>query len=137
MNRIHNIKSQKQIRKYLRNNITKAEIILWSRLKGRQMMGYKFCRQHGVGKYIVDFYCPELRLVIEIDGDIHGYDNQIIKDRARQNYLESLGLIIKRYTNDDVIKNLNGVLENLGDAIKSVPFSSTTPSPSSSEEGRI
>ena len=66
MIKIHNIKSQKQRRKNLRNNMTKAEIILWSKLKGKQL-GYKFRRQHGIGKFIVDFYCPVLKMIIEVD----------------------------------------------------------------------
>jgi very-short-patch-repair endonuclease len=128
MGKIHNIKTQKQTRKNLRNNMTKAEIILWSKLKGKQL-GYKFRRQHGIGKYVVDFYCPELKLVIEADGDTHGFNSQIIKDKERQNYLESLGFKVCRYTNNDIIKNIDGVLDDLVVKIKSTLLSSTTPSP--------
>ena len=110
--KIHNIKEQKQIRKNLRNNMTKTEIILWSKLKGKQL-GYKFRRQHGIGRYIVDFYCPKLRLIVEVDGDVHALENNIIKDKERQNFLESLNFKVKRYTNNDVLKNLRGVLEDL------------------------
>ena len=78
MGKIHNNKNQKSRRKNLRNNMTKAEIILWSKLKGKQL-GYKFRRQHGIGKYIIDFYCPKLKLIIEVDGDVHGFYNQIKK----------------------------------------------------------
>lgn len=111
--------------------MTKAEIILWSKLKGKQL-GYKFRRQHGIGKYIVDFYCPELRLIIELDGYPHGFDTQIKKDEERQNFLESLGFIVRRYANNDIENNLNGILDDLIAATKSL---NTTPSPSSSEEG--
>ena len=135
MIKVHNIKSQKQRRKNLRNNMTKAEIILWSKLKGKQL-GYKFRRQHGIGKFIVDFYCPVLKMIIEVDGDVHGFNNQIIKDRSRQTFLESLGFIICRYTNNDVIKNIGGVLDDLVAKIELILLSSTTPSHSSSEEGR-
>lgn len=134
MGKIHNIRSQKQIRKNLRNNMTRSEIILWSKLKEKQL-GYKFRRQHGIGKYIVDFYCSELKLIIEVDGDVHGFNNQIAKDRERQDYLESLGSIIYRYTNNDIKNNLDGVLDNLVVKIKSISLSSTTPSPSLSKEG--
>jgi len=116
--------------------MTKAEIILWSKLKGKQL-GYKFRRQHGIGKFIVDFYCPVLKMIIEVDGDVHGFDNQIIKDRSRQTFLESLGFTICRYTNNDVIKNIGGVLDDLVAKIELILLSSTTPSPSSSEEGRF
>ena len=134
MGKIHNNKNQKLRRKNLRNNMTKAEIILWSRLKGKQLK-YKFRRQHGIGKYIVDFYCPELKLIIEVDGDIHGFYDQIKKDKERQDFLESLGFIVYRYTNIDIMNNLNGVLEDLISKIESNPLSSTTPSPSLSKEG--
>jgi very-short-patch-repair endonuclease len=134
MSRIHNNKKQKLIRKNLRNNMTKAEIIFWSKLKGKQL-GYKFRRQHGIGNYIVDFYCPELRLIIELDGYPHGFDSQIKKDKERQNFLESLGFVVYRYMNNDIVNNLNGVLDDLIAKIKLIPLSSTTPNPSLSKEG--
>jgi very-short-patch-repair endonuclease len=66
------------------------EIRLWSRLRSRQLQGLKFRRQHGIGAYIVDFYCPEQSLVIEIDGDSHADTAQIVKDKQREKYLKSL-----------------------------------------------
>lgn len=131
MGKIYNRKNQKQTRKKLRNNMTKAEVILWSKLRGKQL-GYKFRRQQGIGKYVVDFCCPELKLIIEVDGETHGLSSQIRKDKERQNFFEGMGFIVQRYSNDDVIKNLNGVMDNLVDVIKSI---STTPGPSSNEEG--
>jgi very-short-patch-repair endonuclease len=113
MRRIYNLKSQKIVRKNLRNNMTPAEVMIWSKLKGKQLLGYKFRRQHGVGKYIVDFYCAELKLIVEIDGDVHGFSAQIKKDKERQKYLENLNFIVKRYQNDDVLLNLNGVADDL------------------------
>lgn len=109
---IFNQKNHKDARKQLRGQMTKSEIIFWSKIKNKQL-GSKFRRQYGVGKYIVDFYCPEKKLVIEIDGNIHFYDKHIESDRIREEYFKKLGLTIKRYTNLDVIKNLNNVLENL------------------------
>ena len=114
--------------------MTKAEVILWSKLKGKQL-GYKFRRQHGIGNYIVDFYCPELRLIIELDGYPHGFSSQIRKDNERQNFLESLGFVVYRYVNNDIVNNLNGVLDDLIAKIKLIPLSPTTPSPSLSKEG--
>lgn len=66
---LFNPKLTKALRKHLRNNMAKADIIHWSKLKN--ILGYKFRKQHGIGDYIVDFYCPELNLVIEIDGESH------------------------------------------------------------------
>jgi len=97
--------------------MTKAEVILWSKLRGKQLE-YKFRRQHGIGKYVVDFYCPELKLIIEIDGDVHGFDNQIKKDKERREFLESLGFVILRYSNNDIKNNLGGVLNDLVAKIK-------------------
>lgn len=70
-------------------------------------------RQHGIGKYIVDYYCPELKLIIEIDGDVHALDERKEKDKERQKYLESLTFRMIRYSNDDILKNLNGVMTHL------------------------
>jgi very-short-patch-repair endonuclease len=93
--------------------MTSPEIKLWSRLRRKQFEGLKFRRQHGIGPYIVDFFCPEQGLVIEVDGDSHGDEDQILKDKERDKYLQSLGLQVIRYTNDDILKNIDGVLENL------------------------
>lgn len=71
MTRIYNRAVYKTRRKELRNNPTKTEKILWAFLKGKKLSGYKFRRQYGVGKYIVDFYCPQMKLAIELDGEMH------------------------------------------------------------------
>jgi very-short-patch-repair endonuclease len=93
--------------------MTGAEIRLWSQLRGKQFEALKFRRQHGIGPYIVDFYCPERAVVIEVDGDNHAETRQVIKDRKRDRYLEALGLRVIRYTNDDVLNNVEGVMETL------------------------
>ncbi len=105
--------SHLDLKRRLRSNMTGPEAQLWSRLRARQLQGLKFRRQHGIGPYIVDFYCPEQSLVIEVDGDSHADANQILKDRQREKYLQSLGLRVIRYINDDILKNLDGVLEDL------------------------
>jgi very-short-patch-repair endonuclease len=101
--------------------MTGPEKYLWSRLRARQFYGFKFRRQHGVGPYIVDFYCPEQSLVIEIDGHSHAETGQILKDRQRAEYLQSIGLQVVRYNNDDddVLKNLDGVLADLHQRLSS------------------
>ena len=71
MGTLYNRDEQKTSRQYLRNHMTRAEIVLWYNLKGRQMLGCKFRRQHGGAQYILDFYCPELRLAIDVDGASH------------------------------------------------------------------
>lgn len=93
--------------------MTRAEIILWSQLKNNNLNQIKFRRQYGVGKYIVDFYSPALKLAIEVDGDIHGIENRMKLDRGRQRYIESLGIRVLRYSNLEVLHNLQDVLNDI------------------------
>lgn len=97
--KIFNPKRTKAQRKYLRNNMTKAEVMLWSKLKGRNMLDYKFRRQHGIENYIVDFYCPELNLVIEVDGESHYTLEGKKHDETRTEFLNELDIYILRFTN--------------------------------------
>src|SRR5215831_11249313 len=90
----HNITSKKQFRKDLRNSLTPAEAVLWLSLKKRQLDGKKFRRQASVGPYIVDFYCPECRLVIELDGERHFSMTIDSYEAERTKFLESEGLRI-------------------------------------------
>ncbi len=113
--------------------MTKAEQLLWSKLRGCQFHSLKFRRQHGIGPYIVDFYCPERLLVIEIDGDVHAQENRKKMDCQREAYLTTLGLNIIRYPNDDVLNNLDGVLQDLENKII---WESTSPSPSLQRRGK-
>lgn len=124
---IFNKKENKKRRQHLRKNMTKAEIFLWSRIKMKQLNGFKFRRQFGINNYIVDFYCPELKLAIEIDGDVHGYDSQIVSDKQRQRDIEALGIKVLRYTNNDIIQNIHSVLQDI---------LSTTPAPLLRKEGK-
>jgi very-short-patch-repair endonuclease len=98
----------KALSKQLRNNSTLSEVLLWNQLKARKMKGYQFMRQKPIGNYIVDFYCSELKLVIEIDGITHSYRSK--EDLQRQRELESLGLSFLRFYDSDVKNNLNGVM---------------------------
>ena len=99
-----------------RKNPTKAESKIWNEvLRMRQFADYKFLRQKPIDNYIVDFYCSELRLVIEIDGDSHA--ETIKYDAERTRVLQSSGLTVVRYTNDDVICNIQGVYEDLSEKI--------------------
>ncbi len=97
----------------MRKNLTPAERKLWQKLRMKQVAGLKFRRQHQIGPYIVDFYCPELALVVEIDGDVHVEPQKIMGDKRRQKELERRGFRVIRYNNNDVIWNINGVLSDL------------------------
>ena len=121
------------LKRQLRSNMTGPETRLWSRLRARQLQGLKFRRQHGIGPYIVDFYCPERSLVIEVDGDSHADTDQIVKDQLRDTYFRSLGLRVIRYFNDDIVKNLAGVLEDL---VEKLASRSTSPHPSLRRRGQ-
>jgi len=120
------------LKRRLRSDVTGPETRLWSRLRARQLQGLKFRRQHGIGPYIVDFYCPEQSLVIEVDGDSHADADQIVKDQLLDRYFQSLGLRVIRYINDDIVKNLDGVLEDLAERLSS---GSTSPHPSLRRRG--
>ena len=110
---INNILQLKDNRKKLRHNMTDAEILLWSRIKNKQLAGHKFRRQHSIGPYIVDFYCPKLKLAIEVDGGQHNEDEIMAYDKERTACLNSFNIKIVRYWNNEVLKNINGVLEDL------------------------
>jgi len=100
----------KHLARQLRQNSTLAEILLWKNIKGKAL-GYEFHRQVPIGEFIVDFYCHELKLVIEIDGYTHDYN--FINDLNRQKILESLGIMLIRFTDDDIKKFLNDVLRSI------------------------
>jgi len=108
----------------LRRNQTDAEKLLWSRLRNRNFLNLKFRRQHPFPPYIVDFYCDDLRLIIELDGGQHTEE----KDFKRTDFLQNNGLQILRYWNNDVLKNREGILEDIKNK-------TTPPSPLSSPQG--
>ena len=101
----------------LRKNMTFGEIALWREIKGKKL-GFRFSRQIPIDSYIVDFYCKDLQLAIEVDGAIHFNDENLEKDRLRQDKLESLGVYVLRFTDTDVRNNLNWVLEEVRIAIE-------------------
>jgi very-short-patch-repair endonuclease len=111
---LNNLKHLKEHRRRLRNNPTKAESQLWKALQKKQLEGKKFRRQHSIGNYIVDFYCPSEKLAIELDGSVH--DNFINEnyDRKRTEFLSELGITVLRFENKMVFRQLDMVL----DAIK-------------------
>ena len=131
--KLHNQKDTKYHRRRLRKSMTKAEVVLWSMIKGKQL-GYKFRRQHGIGKFIVDFYCSELQLVVELDGGIHGEEETTKRDRRKEAYLTKLGFYIKRYRNEYILEAGEAVYEDLKKHCEHLP--SFKPSPNPSLEGR-
>ena len=108
--KIFNKKELKPRRKGLRNNSTYAEVIFWQQVKQSQLEGRKFRRQISIGPYVVDFYCPEEKLIVELDGEVHFNEEAIKYDTERTEYLESLGLKVIRFENNEVLKNTEYVL---------------------------
>ena len=118
MTQYFNQSEHKRQRQAARANMPKAEAMLWSVLKGRKMLGCKFRRQFGVGAYRLDFYCAELLLGIELDGETHYVGNGQEEDRRRQMFIESLGIRVLRFLNSDLYENLEGVWEAIARAIR-------------------
>ncbi len=97
----------------LRGNQTAAEQRLWSYLRRRQVDGLRFRRQHILGSFIADFYCPQVRLVVKVDGGVHNRPEQQLHDQERDAALRESGLQICRVTNDDVFNDINAVLSRI------------------------
>lgn len=112
MSYIYNQRRQKDLRRELRKDQSSVERLLWSRLRNRQLLDFKFRRQYGIGAFVVDYCCPDCKLVIEADGDSHYLTEAVVKrDMERQKYIEDLGFIVLRFTNKEIIDNIDGVLE--------------------------
>jgi very-short-patch-repair endonuclease len=97
----------------LRNNMTKAEIILWSRLRSRKIDGYKFRRQQPIFEYIVDFYCDELKLIIEVDGEIHSFSEITDSDLKRDKILKINGYHILRLFNSEIETEIDATIKKI------------------------
>ncbi len=121
-------KDLKQRARDLRNNSTLSEVLLWQMIKNKRVYGLDFDRQKIIGNYIVDFYCPKLNLVIEIDGSSH--DNKYTYDAKRDKYLKGLGLVVLHIEDRDVKLNMSKVLDMIDAFIKTTtPTFHVTPSP--------
>ena len=131
---VYNNSVFKDRRRELRANQTEAEKILWGKLRNRQLEKCKFWRQYSVGPYILDFYCPKIRLAIEVDGSQH--DEALEYDKEREDYL--LGLEIKtiRYKNNEVMNNMRHVIEDIRKYINKIFPISGLPLSGKREEGR-
>ena len=107
---IHYNPKLKALAAQLRSRGTKSEILLWNQLKGGQLNGLRFIRQKPIGDFIVDFYCKEVGLVIELDGLSHQCNEVMDLDERKQSYLESIGLKVIRFEDEDVIRDLPNVM---------------------------
>ncbi|HSW55450.1 MAG TPA: endonuclease domain-containing protein [Ignavibacteriaceae bacterium] len=105
------MRSLTQLARRLRKESTEAERLLWSYLRRKSLFGLKFRRQEQIGDYIVDFVCYEIKLIIELDGGHHNQDETRANDKRRQNWLESQNFQVIRFWNNEVLKNINGVLQ--------------------------
>ncbi|QJP33550.1 endonuclease domain-containing protein [Nonlabens sp. Ci31] len=110
---IHNLKPLENNRKQLRKRLTAAEAFLWNELKNQQFHGLKIRRQHSIKNYIVDFYCAQHKLIIELDGNYHDEPLQQEKDEARDQELIDMDLTIMRYENTYIFEELDHVLEDI------------------------
>ena len=108
----------------LRNHETPAEKVLWSKLCRRQL-GVKFRRQHPIHSYIVDFYCHSAKLVVELDGAIHNSKESQTNDRIRTQGLQEFGIVVLRFSNDEILKNVDNVVKKIRDRLTAKPNDKT------------
>jgi len=110
--KIYNKKLKNRSR-ILRKNLTDAERLLWSKIRKKQIKGLQFYRQKPIGNYIVDFYCHAANLVIEVDGGQHYKESGRKRDAIRDHYLETMGLAVLRFSDVDVLTNMEGVIQRI------------------------
>ena len=103
----------KLLARKLRNNSTYAEVLLWNQLKNKKLKGYDFHRQKPILNYILDFFCHELYLAIEVDGITHDAENQQVKDKARKSEIEALGITFLRFDDMDIKTQMDGVISEI------------------------
>ena len=119
MTKHYNKKKEQEKRRSLRTNMTYCEKIVWMHLRKRQL-GYRFLRQYSVDSFVVDFCCPELKLAIELDGDVHEIPEQKKYDKARQKYLEAFGIKFIRIKNEEFLGNPNKAFNRIEEKISSI-----------------
>ena len=121
MTKHFNKKLEKLKKRYLRNKATSAEKLVWIYLRKRQVNGFRFLRQYSVDQYVLDFYCPELKLAIEIDGDSHFIDDNAIEyDKRRKNHINQFGIVFLRFRNVEIYQNLDKVFEKIEEKVKEI-----------------
>ena len=117
MDRTFNRPVQKHLRQHLRNHASDAERKLWQLLRAKQLLGFKFRRQQGIGQYVVDFYCPQAKLAVEIDGATHSTSQEMAADLQRMERIETHGISILRFSNSDVFENQDGVMSAIVESL--------------------
>ncbi len=132
MMRLFNRNYLKTFRKHLRSNLTPGEAFMWLLLKSKKLNGLKFRRQHGIGRYIVDFYCPKKKIAIELDGSSHNGREEY--DYNRDLYIQKFGVTVLRFKNHEVFNDTEGVLEAIRQAGRRTPPSLRDTSPQSGED---
>ena len=120
MTKHYNKKTETEKRRLLRKQQTFTEKILWLHLRKRQALGYKFRRQYSIDHFVIDFYSPELKLAIELDGSVHGIPEQKEYDIARQKYLEKFGIEFVRIKNEEFLANPNKAFSRIEQRIISL-----------------
>jgi len=113
MTKTLNTKKLQPFRRNLRKKMTFAEVALWIMIKNKQLDGVRFLRQYSVGHYILDFYTPQFKLAIELDGEGHFTEQQMAYDKRRDEYLNSLGIRVLRFENFEVIEYPDRTLEEI------------------------
>ena len=116
----YNRTKEKWRRKELRNDMTEAEKILWEYLRNRKLAGFKFKRQYSVDAFIIDFYCPKVKLGVELDGEVHFTDEAKEYDENRTGFLSDFGIEIIRFKNDEVVNNVEMVLNKIKQQLKNI-----------------
>jgi very-short-patch-repair endonuclease len=120
MSYTYNKPSSKKTRRQLRKDLTPAEALLWKNIQRKQLDGRRFRRQYSIGSYIVDFYCVEERLAIELDGSVHDNIGSQLYDDERTSFLESLDIKVIRFENSELFKSLDFVIEAIRQEFKQV-----------------
>ena len=117
MARHFNRTSVKEKRRSLRRRQTLAEEIVWQNVRNRKMLGYKFRRQYSVDQFIIDFYCPELKLAVEIDGSVHDTSEAKMYDVSRQKHIETFGICFIRIRNEEIVGDANKAFAKIEEKI--------------------
>lgn len=117
----------KEFARSLRRNQTEAEQKLWLKLRNKQVGGFKFKRQVPKGPYIVDFYCAEARLIIELDGGQHAHGHAVVYDARRTQFLQESGFRVLRFWNAEIFEGMEGVLETIWAKLQEPPLPDSAP----------
>ncbi|MBU1628358.1 endonuclease domain-containing protein [bacterium] len=119
MTKHFNKKVEKPKRRYLRSKATPAEKLVWIYLRKKQVKGFRFLRQYSVDSYVIDFFCTELKLAIEIDGESHFVDKNAIEyDKKREKHIKQFGIVFLRFNNMEIYQNLDKVFEKIEEKVE-------------------